>query len=229
MNPPSRTDDASSASAQPSADDPAGSATERELPIFPLGTVLFPEGALPLRIFEARYMDMARACLRDGEPFGICLITDGGEVGAPAEHESTGCAARIEEVDMTQLGLLRVRVRGEGRFEVLERRVQRDGLIVARVRPIAPDPELPLPEAFAPLGELAGRIADELVARQPEALDRRIAEPFRLDSAVWVSNRLGEILPWPMPFRQRLMMLTDPLARLRIVADLLARREPGQA
>jgi Lon protease-like protein len=197
----------------------------REIPIFPLGTVLFPEGVLPLRIFEARYMDMARGCLRDGGSFGVCLITDGGEVGAPAEHETTGCAARIEEVDMTQLGLLRVRVRGEERFEVLERRVQPDGLIMARVRPIAADAESALPDDLAPLGELAGRIADELVAREADPLNRRIAEPFRLDSAVWVSNRLSEILPWPMPFRQRLMALTDPLARLSIVAELLARRD----
>lgn len=201
------------------------SSPEQELPLFPLGTVLFPEGVLPLRIFEARYMDMARACLRDGGRFGVCLITDGGEVGAPAEHESIGCAARIEEVDMAQLGLLRVRVRGEERFEVLGRRIERNGLIVARVRPIAPDPEAALPAELAPLAALASRIADELVAREDDPLNRRIAEPLRLASAVWVSNRLSEILPWPMPFRQRLMALTDPLARLTIVAELLARRD----
>lgn len=199
-------------------------AAVREMPIFPLGTVLFPEGVLPLRIFEARYMDMARACLRDGGCFGVCLITEGNEVGTPADHETVGCAARIEEVDMTQLGLLRVRVRGEERFEILERHVRPDGLIVARVRPIAADTEAPLPEELAPLGALAGRIVDELVTRETDPLNRRIAEPFRLDSAVWVSNRLSEILPWPMPFRQRLMALTDPLDRLTIVAELLARR-----
>lgn len=194
------------------------------LPIFPLGTVLFPEGALPLRIFEARYMDMARACLREGSPFGVCLITDGGEVGAPAEHEAIGCLAGIDEVDMAQLGLLRVRARGLGRFEVIEREVQRDGLIRARVRTLAADDEAALPDELAPLGALAARLARELIAHEPDPLNRRVIEPLRESSAVWVSNRLAEILPWPMPFRQRLMALTDPVARLAIVADLLARR-----
>lgn len=208
-------------------DTPAAPAEIDDLPIFPLGTVLFPEGALPLRVFEARYMDMARACLRDGSPFGVCLITNGGEVGTPAEHENLGCMAAIDEVDMAQLGLLRVRARGLARFEVLERRVQRDGLIRARVRPLAPDPEAALPEELAPLGALALRLTRELIAHEPDPLDRRAIEPLRETSAVWVSNRLAEILPWPMPFRQRLMALTDPTARLAIVADLLTRRVPG--
>ena len=51
------------------------------IPLFPLNAVLFPGGALPLRIFEARYMDMARACMKSGEPFGVCLIREGREVG----------------------------------------------------------------------------------------------------------------------------------------------------
>ena len=55
-----------------------------DLPLFPLHTVLFPGGRLPLRIFEQRYMDMAKACLKDGSPFGVCLIREGEEVGAPA-------------------------------------------------------------------------------------------------------------------------------------------------
>ena len=206
---------------------PDGSDVIDGLPIFPLGTVLFPEGALPLRVFEARYMDMARACLREGSPFGVCLITDGGEVGKPAEHEAVGCLAGIDEVDMAQLGLLRVRARGLGRFEVLEREVQRDGLIRARVRTLPADPETPLPDDLAPLGALAARLVRELIAHEPDPLNRRAIEPLRETSAVWVSNRLAEILPWPMPFRQRLMALTDPMARLTIVADLLTRRVPG--
>ena len=77
------------------------------------GTVLFPGGALPLRIFEQRYMEMAKACLRDSAPFGVCLIREGREVGAPAVPERVGCLARIADWDMPQLGLLQVTARGE--------------------------------------------------------------------------------------------------------------------
>ncbi len=129
-----------------SSDDPAASrAGERtagwleDVPIFPLGTVLFPGGVLPLRVFEARYMDMVRACMQSGSPFGVCMITRGTEVGEAAEHEALGCLASIIDWDMEQLGLLQIRARGGQRFEARERRVQRDGLVRARIRLIGPD------------------------------------------------------------------------------------------
>ena len=55
-----------------------------EILLFPLNTVLFPGGVLPLRVFEQRYLDMAAACMKDNSPFGICLIDKGGEVGRAA-------------------------------------------------------------------------------------------------------------------------------------------------
>ena len=79
----------------------------RDLPLFPLNTVLFPGGRLPLRIFEQRYMDMAKACLKDGSPFGVCLIREGAEVGAPAVPAEVGTLARITHWDMPQLGVLK--------------------------------------------------------------------------------------------------------------------------
>src|SRR5258706_15580178 len=106
------------------------------LPLFPLNPVLFPGGRLPLRIFEQRYMEMAKACLRDGSPFGVCLIREGAEVGAPATPVDIGCLARIAEWDMEQLGVLQVVARGERRFRVLERRAQADGLLRASIEPL---------------------------------------------------------------------------------------------
>ena len=91
------------------------------LPIFPLGTVLFPGAILPLRIFEVRYMDMAKACLREGTPFGVCLIREGSEVGAPAVPEPVGCTARIAECDVEELGILKVRAEGIDRFRIVSR------------------------------------------------------------------------------------------------------------
>src|SRR6185503_19497144 len=76
-----------------------------DIPLFPLNTVLFPGGRLPLRIFEQRYMDMAKACLRERTPFGVCLIREGREVGTPAIPADIGTLARIAAWDMPQLGL----------------------------------------------------------------------------------------------------------------------------
>jgi len=99
-----------------------------DFPLFPLGTVLFPGGRLPLRVFEQRYLEMAKSCLRDGASFGVCLIREGAEVGAPATPESVGCTARITQWDMQQLGVLQIVAQGEQRFRILERRLQDDGL-----------------------------------------------------------------------------------------------------
>src|SRR3954470_11255789 len=90
------------------------------LPLFPLNTVLFPGGRLPLRIFEQRYMDMAKACLKDSSPFCVCLIVDGKEVGEPATPADVGTLARIATWDMPQLGVLQVVAVGSQRFRIKE-------------------------------------------------------------------------------------------------------------
>ncbi len=90
----------------------AGSRTGETVPIFPLSTVLFPGSRLPLRIFEQRYMDMAKACLKHDSPFGVCLIREGAEVGTPAVPEAVGCLARLAEWDMDTVGILKVTAEG---------------------------------------------------------------------------------------------------------------------
>jgi len=191
------------------------------LPIFPLGTVLFPESALPLRIFEARYMDMVRGCMQTGAPFGVCLIVKGKEVGSPADHERIGCLATITDWDMEQLGLLHIRTRGGGRFSITDRRVQSDGLILAEATPIEPDPEEPLASKYADCAILLRRIVEDLIEKEPNALNRMIGEPYRYESSSWVSNRLCEFLPIPATAKQKLMELPDPQARLEIVHQYL--------
>jgi len=176
--------------------------------------VLFPGGRLPLRIFEQRYMDMAKACLRDGTPFGVCLIGEGAEVGAPAVPVAVGCLARIATWDMPQLGLLQVVARGEQRFRILERRVQRDRLQTADVELIAPDADGPIPEGCARSVQLLSQI----VARHPDAVE----SPLRLESCAWVGARLAELLPLPNSLKQALLELTDPRARLERIERLLA-------
>ena len=195
------------------------------LPIFPLGTVLFPGGVLPLRIFEARYMDMARECLKTDSAFGVCLITRGNEVGQPADHEAQGCLAMIREWDMPQLGLLRIRTVGSQRFEILQRELQADGLIRAQIRLLAADPELPVPAPFGMLPQLVQRIVTDLVEEEEDPLKRMIADPYRYDDAAWVGNRLSEFLPLSMATRQRLMTLTDPLLRLSLIQQVLEQHQ----
>jgi len=188
-----------------------------DLPIFPLGTVLFPGGTLPLRVFEARYMDMVRDCMQRGSLFGVCLIVRGQEVGGAAEHEPVGCLARITDWDMQQFGLLQIRTRGAERFRVTSSRVQPDGLIRADAIRVPPDPELPVPPRFAACIHLVRRIVEDLVEKEPSALNRMVGEPYLYESASWVSNRLSEFLPIPVKAKQKLMELCDPQARLSIV------------
>jgi len=186
-----------------------------EIPLFPLNTVLFPGGLLPLRVFEQRYMQMAKACLRDGTPFGVCLIREGAEVGAAATPEDVGCLARILHWDMQQLGLLQIVAQGEHRFRILDRRVQSDGLALVRIELLPEDADAPVPEKFRACSQLLERI----VAEHGERL---FAKPFLLDSSAWVGARLAEVLPLPTAARQKLLELGDSLQRLEILQRLLA-------
>jgi hypothetical protein len=195
-----------------------------ELAIFPLATVLFPGGALPLRVFEARYMDMVRDCMQRELPFGVCLITRGAEVGEAAEHEPVGCLARITEWDMQQLGLLQIRVRGGDRFRVTARRVQPDGLIRAEAQTLEPDPAVQVPEEFAICAKLARKIVDDLQQRGADPVNRMVGEPYEFESAAWVSNRICEFLPIAARAKQKLMELSDPVARLSLVHQYLQQR-----
>jgi len=188
--------------------------TERgEIPLFPLGTVLFPGGPLPLRIFETRYIDLVRRCLRDGSGFGVVLIREGVEAGGPALTFDVGTYARIVDFSQQPDGLLGIRAAGERRFRILERRRERDGLNVADVEWLPEETSQPLPEEFA---ELAPAL---------DAILTQVGEPFaslerRLDDAAWVAGRLAEILPIAPGHKQHCLELDDPVERLRFLRPL---------
>jgi len=141
--------------------------------------VLFPGGRLPLRIFETRYMDMAKACLRDSTPFGVCLILEGREVGAPALPAAVGTLARIESWDMPQLGLLEIVARGAERFRILERRIEKGGLSRARVELLAPEVDAEARGSLAYCARLLERVPLPLGLQQ-ELLELDAA-PARLE------------------------------------------------
>lgn len=193
------------------------------IPVFPLETVLFPGGVLPLRIFEKRYVDMVRDCLRDGSGFGVCRITTGSEVGEPAEHEAIGCLARIHAWDMEQPGVLQIWTRGESRFRVIDREVRPDGLVIANATWLPDDEDEPLPGEFEDCAALLRRIVADIVEREADPARRMVAEPYRFDSLVWVSNRLAEFMPVASRAKQSMMAAESPLARMMVVRDLLRR------
>ncbi len=188
------------------------------MPIFPLQAVLLPDALLPLRIFEVRYMDMARECLRRSTPFGVCLIREGEEVGAPALPHEVGCIARIADCDMEELGILKVTARGAERFRILSSQTTRAGLIVGEIEPLGAEPEAPDAPDLPACAELLSR----LIAGIGEA---RFAAPLRYDDASWVSFRLAEILPLRNEVRQKLLEVTDATLRLGVLHRFLRQQK----
>lgn len=178
------------------------------LPLFPLHGVLLPGAAIALRVFEPRYLDLVRDCGRNGTGFGICLILEGGEVGAPATPAAFGTEARIEDFGRSDGGLLTLRVRGTRRFHVRRTRVRDNGLVVADVEWCEPDPDDELRAEHVLLSTMLQYLLDRIGGEHAKA-------PMgRLDDAAWVGWRLAELLPLAEAHRQALLQEDDPHARL---------------
>ena len=194
-----------------------------EIPLFPLRSVLFPDGLLRLKVFEARYLDLMSACLREGKPFGVVALRSGPEVGTaagPVEFEARGTLAELTDVDSAQPGILQVSCRGTQRFEVIASTQQADGLWLAQARPIAADDDTaPTAELIETVRGLAGAMK-ALRAQGAEPF----VEPYRFERAGWVANRWCEILPISLAAKQKLLELQDPLVRLKLVDEYLRGR-----
>ncbi len=184
------------------------------IPIFPLNTVLYPGMLLPLRIFETRYMDMAKECLKNGTPFGVCLIKEGQEVGAPAVPDGTGCVATLGECDMEELGILKVTAKGGERFRILSSEVNRQGLIVAQVERVDAEADAVDAPGLAECADFLRKVMAGIGAE-------RFAEPFQFDNASWVGFRLAEILPLRNDVKQKLLEVTDATLRLAVLHKFL--------
>jgi uncharacterized protein len=191
------------------------------LPLFPLRTVLFPGSLLPLKVFEQRYIEMTKACLRDERPFGVCLITRGDEVargdGAVPDIATVGTLARITSVDMPQMGILHLATEGGMRFEVRDQATDKLGVIVAEVTTIADEPRHPLAETYAPLAKLLEMIAARLGPQNFPA-------ERRYDDASWVGYRLAELLPLPLSIKQSMLEVNDANVRLAALKQYLDRQ-----
>jgi Lon protease-like protein len=188
-----------------------------ELPLFPLNTVLFPGGILPARVFEQRYMDMTKACLRNDTPFGVCFIKEGGEVGAPAVPHEIGCLAKITDWDMQQLGVLNIKALGLRRFRILDTRTQDDDLIIARAQLLPVEAPLALPTDHAACAGVLKHIIDRVGADKFKA-------PLTYDDAVWVGYRLAEVLPIKLSAKQNMLEMNDSVVRLEVLHRFLTQQ-----
>ena len=184
-----------------------------QVPLFPLNTVLFPGGPLPLRIFEPRYLSMISHCMRQESPFGVLLIRDGSEDG-PATTHNIGTLARITDWYQGSDGLLGITAIGEQRFRLISSTRQDDGLNFGDVEILDNEPNLPLPEEYQEMAAILAGVLDDL-GRLYESLDRHF------DDASWVTSRFVEILPIDLEEKQRCLEQSDPVERLRIVRKLV--------
>jgi Lon protease-like protein len=200
--------------------------TLQSLPLFPLSTVLFPDGLLSLRIFEVRYLDMIAKCRKAGAPFGVVSLTQGNEVRTPGNQESfsqVGTLATIHDFEQPQAGLMLVRATGAQRFRITSSDQLKHGLWVADVAGMAPDLAVPIPEDLQPTSDALNRLIQSLQLKAEQPGPMPLLPPFKLDDCGWVANRWCELLPLPVGLKQRLMELDNPLVRLELVSDVLTR------
>jgi uncharacterized protein len=193
-------------------------AEDSVIALFPLHTVLFPGGPLPLRIFETRYTDMVRRCMREQQPFGVVLIQEGDEAGEVASTATVGCSARIVDFYTLQDGFLGISCVGERKFRVGRVWRANDGLNMGEVGWLAAEPSMSLPDEYARLGDTLRRALDEL-----EPQYQHVTRQF--DDAGWVGARLVELLPIELNDKQVLLELDDPIARLDALLGLVPREE----
>jgi uncharacterized protein len=193
----------------------AGIAPEEmmQVPLFPLRTVLFPEGPLPLRIFEPRYLDMVSECLKNDGSFGVLLIRDGSETGAATTYD-VGTLARITDWYQGNDGLLGITAIGTQRFRLLKADRRQNNLQVGQIEVLPDRKNVPLPGEMKPLAKVLEGVLDDL-----GTLYAAIAR--RYDDAAWVACRFAEILPVSPEDKQACLEIEDPVERLRFVRKLI--------
>ena len=187
--------------------------TAMRLPLFPLNTVLFPGGPLPLRLFETRYLDMISRCMKNDSGFGVILIREGTETGVAVTHE-IGTIAKIVDWYQGSDGLLGITAVGEARFELRTMYTENDGLNVGEVDLLAPEPSMPLPAEYEPFAHILEGVLEDL-GHHYQTIDKDY------NDATWVGSRLAEILPIGLEQKQFCLELRDPLQRLDVLRPLL--------
>lgn len=200
------------------------SATANWIPLFPLGTTLFPGGVIALKIFEARYLDMMKRCLRENTPFGVVSILDSklidSDASALASFSNIGTLAKLEEFDAVQPALYMTKSYGTQRFKLISVKQEADGLWMGEVELIDPDPEMRLPKEHEKVAALLTEIIS--VIKSEDLLgDDAFKMPANLDDCGWVANRLAELLPLPPAQKNHLLAQSNPRIRLDLISEII--------
>ncbi|MDA0978142.1 MAG: LON peptidase substrate-binding domain-containing protein [Proteobacteria bacterium] len=191
----------------------------KDIPLFPLQLVLFPGGRLPLRIYETRYLDMIRDCMKAGSGFGVVMITEGSEALARPDEQlpevsHCGTYCLIVDFDQADDGSLSIVIEGQRKFVIRDQYEQADRLMRASVEFLADEDRVTIPEEREHLsGLLESLMEHEAVQRLGLSCD--------LAEASQVGARLTELLPCSNDFKQRLLEMKDPLIRLREIDKLV--------
>ncbi len=216
----------------------------KQLPLFPLPTVLFPGGLLPLRIFEIRYLDMIKRCHGSNSPFGVVATMpsewdvaparpefddstlrsedeDGIEGFAPETFHPIGTLAYIHQLERPQPGVMSIRCSGGQRFQIHACEQRKFGLWVADVMLLDNDPVIPVPVDLIPTSETLQQLVRSMEQQLDNISNMPIAPPYHWNDCGWLSNRWCELLPVDTVEKQRLMSLDNPLVRLELISDIL--------
>lgn len=184
-----------------------------QLPLFPLSSVVLPDGLLPLRLFEPRYIDMVKDCFRNDTGFGICLIKQGAEVGEIAEPYPLGTRVSIIDFDQGADGLLHITTKGIEEFKIYTYSANQAGLLIGEVEPLPAQPATPMEPEFELLAKKLDLILDYLESDT-------LFETKRLGDADWVIHRLLEVLPLANDAKYELLRLPSNRKRLEALNSL---------
>lgn len=194
------------------------------MPLFPLSTVLYPGGVLPLQIFEVRYLDLIKRCLREDTEFGVISLFEGGEIQRPGEQVSLaqyGTLARIEHCEAPAPALLRVQTVGTRRFKLRNIHQEKGGLWVGDIELLEVDPPVPLPDDLQHCATKLQEVLESLEEQDIPEDQWPFQRPYHFDDCSWVANRWCELLPMEKPVKLQLLSLENPLLRLELINDLM--------
>jgi Lon protease-like protein len=190
------------------------------VPLFPLNTVMFPGGVLPLRIFEPRYLDMVSDCLRNDTPIGVVLIREGQEVGQAADTYAMGTLSVISYWNRRADGLLGITLRGTQRFRLLSHEIMPNQLVMADVEALPAPQSIQVNSKYQTMANLLRKIIAQL---EPPYTTM----PAHYDNLEWVSARLCEFLPMPLEYKQQLLECDDTINRIEQLYMMMQRSEVG--
>ena len=198
--------------------------SQAAMPLFPLTTVLYPQGVLNLQIFEVRYLDLMKKCLRDNTPFGVISLLDGNEVRRPSEQiqlAKVGTLVNINTHKFVTPTLMEVSTLGDQRFNLLNAAQEKNGLWMGQIKTLPADPVIEIPDYLQGSANALARLINSIDEKGITEEQLPFGKPYKLMDSGWVANRWCELLPLEKPTKLQLLALDNPLLRLELIDDIL--------